>query len=122
MGKTTFDISLFRKIEARRKSEREAFRKRRLAEVKVALKNYFTRKPFKRVYLFGSILQENDFRKFSDIDIAIEGLEGKDYLTVFGELEELLGTEQIDLVRLEKCHFADLIEKYGELLVSKNPP
>ena len=122
MGKTTFDISLFRKIEAERKRAREAFRRHRLAEVKSALKSYFAGKPVERVYLFGSILTENHFRKFSDIDVAVEGLDSKDYLTVFGELEELLGTEQIDLVRLEKCHFADLIEKYGELLVSKNPP
>lgn len=108
-----YDISLFKEMEMRKQKEKEDHRKHMLVQTKIKLKKYFSEKKVKKVYLFGSILAENQFNKWSDIDIAVEGMPSFDYFKIFGELEDLLDTENIDLVELEKCRFKDSIEEKG---------
>ena len=63
------------------------------------------------VYITGSLLRENSFYDFSDIDIAVSGLE-KDYLKTKCELENLIN-RTVDLIELEKCGFKKIIKKNG---------
>jgi predicted nucleotidyltransferase len=72
-----------------------------------------------RVYLFGSLVQENLVHARSDIDLAVEGLEGQWYFAALSEIWALLpqGVE-LDLVRLERAwpSLLERIEAEGELL------
>ncbi len=55
-----------------------------------------------RVYLFGSLLDEDSFSTHSDIDIAVDGLRVESYFTALNHLWDILpkGTN-LDLVPLE---------------------
>ncbi len=108
---STFDSSLWEKILEERYAEMETKRLDFVKTVEEKLKTYFKHKNVKRVYLFGSILKEGEFYEFSDIDIAVEGLE-EAYFRTCAEVEEVVGVG-IDIVEMEKCRFRDSIERYG---------
>ena len=57
-----------------------------------------------RVYLFGSLLSDDRVHDKSDIDLAVEGLDGDLYLRALADLWQLLpeGAE-LDLVPLEQA-------------------
>jgi predicted nucleotidyltransferase len=64
-----------------------------------------------KVYLFGSLLEEGLAHDRSDIDLAVEGLDGRLYLKALRDLWELLpaGVE-LDLVLLERA-WPSLVER-----------
>ena len=72
-----------------------------------------------RAYLFGS-LAKGDFRKGSDIDIAVEGLPSREFFAFWGKLEDAAGLP-IDLVILtkEKTPLANFIRCWGKLIYEK---
>ena len=65
----------------------------------------------KRVVLFGSSL--SPAREYRDIDIAVEGIEEKDFYTFYGELLCAL-SKPIDIIDLsKKTRFVELILEEG---------
>lgn len=106
-----FDTSLWRRRMEERARQREQERQRVLSQAVEALQRYFADKRVRAVYLTGSILREGKFVPFSDIDVAVEGLE-EDYLRTLAELEGVLG-RQVDLIELEKCSFRQQILERG---------
>jgi predicted nucleotidyltransferase len=54
----------------------------------------------KAVYIFGSILTE-EFREYSDVDIAVEGLPYEHIYKVEAKIEELLDGAKFDLIYIE---------------------
>jgi len=91
------------KLFEERKKKREKERERILKKIKSKegyriLHNY---PEIKRVYLLGSILREGLFSSLSDIDIAVEGIDSKNFLALFGDLEKLTG-RPLDIITLEK--------------------
>ncbi len=61
----------------------------------------------KRVALFGSSLSPS--REYRDIDIGVEGIEGKDFYTFYGELLFAL-SKPVDVIDLShKTRFVELI-------------
>ena len=72
-----------------------------------------------KVYLFGSLVEESLVHDRSDIDLAVEGLDGKLYWKALSSLWALLpeGTE-LDLVLLERARpsLAQRVRTEGELL------
>jgi predicted nucleotidyltransferase len=72
-----------------------------------------------KVYLFGSLLEEDLVHDRSDIDLAVEGLEGKLYFKALREVWALLpaGVE-LDLVLLERAWpgLAERVRREGVLL------
>ena len=72
-----------------------------------------------KVYLFGSLLEKDLFHDRSDIDLAVEGLEGKLYFKALSEVWALLpaGVE-LDLVLLERAWpgLAERVRREGMLL------
>ncbi|MDI6889831.1 MAG: nucleotidyltransferase domain-containing protein [Thermodesulfovibrionales bacterium] len=106
-----FDTSLWEKIIERKYTEREKIRIETLDTLIMKLRDYFTHKKVKGVYIIGSVLKEGAFYDFSDIDIAVDGF-SDDYFRVSAELEDLVSRE-IELIELEKCKFKESIEKYG---------
>jgi predicted nucleotidyltransferase len=111
----TFDTSLWERAKEEKRDSREKARKKALSEVAEKLKTCFAGKKVKTVYLTGSILRENRFYDYSDVDVAVEGLE-EDYLRVLVEIEELLD-RNVDLIELEKCRFKDLILQHGRKIL-----
>jgi predicted nucleotidyltransferase len=68
----------------------------------------------KRVILFGSSLLSGQEGK--DIDIGIEGIEGKDFFSFYGELLCTL-SKPVDVIDLSvKSRFVDLIQQEGIIL------
>jgi len=55
------------------------------------------RYPEARVRAFGSLLYPDSFKEKSDIDLAIEGIEWRDYLRIWGELDRREKDFAIDL-------------------------
>lgn len=109
----TFDASLARRSGREKHEKWETKRKRRLANVKVVVRSYFERKGVKSVYVTGSLTRPDAYRPTSDIDLAVEGLPPEEYLTTLAELQELLGTDWVDLIELERCRFRSRIEAEG---------
>ena len=72
-----------------------------------------------KVYLFGSLLEDDLIHDRSDIDLAVEGLEGKLYFKALRDMWELLpaGVE-LDLVLLESSWpgLAERVKTEGVLL------
>jgi predicted nucleotidyltransferase len=65
----------------------------------------------KRVLLFGSGLSST--QEYRDIDIAVEGIEGKDFYTFYGELLCAL-SKPVDVIDLsQKTRFIELILREG---------
>ena len=75
------------------------------------LANFFKDKQVEKVYLTGSLLREDGFYPFSDIDLAVEGLQ-EDYFKLLVALEDLMG-RWVDVIELEKCRFREQIERQG---------
>jgi len=65
----------------------------------------------KRVVLFGSSLSST--QEYRDIDIAVEGIEAKDFYTFYGELLCAL-SKPVDVIDLsKKTRFVELILREG---------
>lgn len=107
----SFDTSLWEKILQDKYQKREKTRKEILYATVIKLKEYFSRKEIKNLYIIGSILREGMFYDFSDIDIAVEGLTGN-YFETSCELEHILD-RNIELIEIEKCSFKEKIKKEG---------
>ncbi|MDH7578675.1 MAG: nucleotidyltransferase domain-containing protein [Bacillota bacterium] len=58
--------------------------------------------PLRRIYLFGS-LTNGHFSTFSDIDIALEGLDEKDHLRALTAAENIARPFRVDVILLEEA-------------------
>jgi predicted nucleotidyltransferase len=74
-----------------------------------------TRFGARRVVLFGSLAHAAWFTPDSDVDLAVEGLEGDTYWQAWRLLEELIAVRPVDLVELEtaKEPLRRAIQRYG---------
>ena len=87
-----------------------------LSKVVDILKKY----DVKRIILFGSLATGDYFRKNSDIDLAVEGLKGEDFLRAYADLMLALNWS-IDLKPLEEITgiFRETILKRGKIIYEK---
>jgi predicted nucleotidyltransferase len=111
----------------RERAEREAVHRRGLASrvraeaVRVAemlVREFGAR----RVYLFGSLAQEGRFQKWSDVDLAVQGIAPERFFkawTAAGAYSDV----PIELVDLDEVGepMRELILEYGELLCDASP-
>lgn len=75
----------------------------------------------RRIYQWGSLLDPSRFREYSDIDIAVDGVdEPERFFKMFGEAEKLtdLPLDLLDINRIEP-EFADLIKEKGILVYER---
>jgi len=86
-----------------------------IARVEAAVASARARYRLGRVVLFGSVAHSDWFAPDTDVDLAVEGLDGETYWAVWRFLEELLPDRAVDLVDLRAV--ADpvrrAIERYG---------
>ena len=104
---------LDRAIINRRKLQ-EQQRQQILAQVIEWLETVGTQHGIERAYIFGSSTRPGDFTEASDVDIAILGKLPEEFCTLISLLSTTLGRE-VDLIQLEKCHFAERIREKGIL-------
>lgn len=72
----------------------------------------------KKAYIFGSVTQPYKFHSQSDIDIAVEEINAKDFFSVIGFISEAL-VRDVDVVQMNQCHFAHRIREQGIVWIAK---
>jgi predicted nucleotidyltransferase len=114
-----YDIEAIRDYHKRlireKKLEGEKLRNETLEMCREKLVEYFQKFPGCRVYLFGSVARQGSFNQQSDIDIAVENFPGN-RLDLYSQLSAII-PHNIDIVILEKCHFADRIKSDGVQII-----
>jgi len=105
----------WRALEARRRAEAEARRSAARTAAEVAIRSVAPRYPgIRRVYLFGSILRPGAFRPDSDIDVAVEGDDGRGLLDFWRDLEAAAPGWIFDVRPLEPGNsFSERIQSRG---------
>ena len=71
-----------------------------------------------RVFQWGSLLRPGDFKRYSDIDIAIEGVtDAERFFALLGEAQAM-SRFPLDIVQLEKIapEYADDIRRHGKIV------
>ena len=56
-----------------------------------------------RVAVFGSLVHGRSFSRWSDIDLAVWGLQSDDYFVAVARLQDLSPEFELDLVDMEHC-------------------
>ncbi len=75
----------------------------------------------KRIYQWGSLLKPQNFKDYSDIDIAVEGLKSaEEFFALFGDAEDMT-IFPLDLVEVEKVAemYKDSITVEGKLVYER---
>lgn len=105
-----------RKMETR--VEVAARRRRALTVARKAAKLLKEKFGAKEVILFGSLARRGDFSLYSDVDLAVRGVDPLRFYAAGAAIERVDLSFQIDLVELETCPPAVLknIEKDGKPL------
>ncbi len=109
-----FDTSILDEALARRKARNEAERQQVLAKTLRLLDELGPPYKIERAYVFGSLVKPGRFHADSDVDIAVEQIDPRRFFEAMSEFFNRLGRE-VDLVELDKCHFAHRIRQKGIL-------
>lgn len=116
------------KVAWRKRFEKERQKRRNLKmqvrkSAKKAAKFLAEKFGVRKVYVFGSVLREDDFFcERSDLDLAVEGLPEGQYIEMLVSLEnEIESPVLINVVQMETCResLKDNILKKGKLLYAK---
>ncbi len=112
MVKPIFDTSKLDQLLAHRSRRNETERQELLKKVLQWLNQHGTQYGIRKAYIFGSLTQAHQFHRNSDIDLAIEQTNPATFFSVIGYISEAMGRD-VDLIQLDKCHFADRIRQAG---------
>ncbi|MFQ6100784.1 MAG: nucleotidyltransferase family protein [Anaerolineae bacterium] len=107
-----FDTYLLDEALARRRTVLEQERQAALSDVLCLLAELGPRYSIRRAYIFGSLTRPGHFTEHSDVDIAVELMEPEHFFAAISTFAAALGRE-VDLVELDKCHFAHRIRERG---------
>jgi predicted nucleotidyltransferase len=69
----------------------------------------------RRVVLFGSLAHISWFTSGSDVDLAVEGLDTKEYWEAWRLAEEIIGDRPVDFIEIEAAmeSLKQAIKRYG---------
>ena len=90
----------------------ERLRQELIDEVKNVLETLQKKYRWDDAYIFGSLAKRDKFHTKSDVDIALSGLDKFDHFAFIGDISEMLNRE-VDVIRLEECHFPQSIVNRG---------
>ena len=107
-----FDISIWKRALIKNRHARERLRLHTMDKVFNAIEQLSHSYQWDDLYAFGSATESERFGEVSDIDIGVEGLDKLLYYRFVADLSGLIERE-VDVVRLEDCHFADAIRTRG---------
>lgn len=107
-------LAIYRKTAENkwRNSQSQRAKRREKAWQLVQIATILLKEEFKatKVIVFGSLIHENCFTLWSDVDIAAWGILPQDTFKAIGEVRELDKTIEINLVDIETCK-PELLEK-----------
>jgi predicted nucleotidyltransferase len=111
-------LDAIRKRRAKFSAEIASRRRRAMLAARKAAKLLKSEFGATEVILFGSLARRLGFTRWSDIDLAVRGIDPEKFFAAFGAIERIDVNFQIDLVELETCPPALLksIEKDGKSL------
>jgi predicted nucleotidyltransferase len=107
-----YDTSVLDKAIAKRHARWEQERQATLARVLQLLDEYGPRFDLREAYVFGSVVGPGRFDALSDVDIAVGRMPVAGFFQMMATLSLELGRD-VDLVELDKCHFARRIREEG---------
>ena len=108
----SFDISIWKRALIENRHARERQRLQTVDKVLNAIEHLSHTYQWDDLYIFGSAAKTERFDKVSDIDIGIEGLDKFLHYRFIADLSRLIERD-VDVVRLEDCHFSDAIRTRG---------
>jgi predicted nucleotidyltransferase len=75
-----------------------------------------------RIYQWGSVLDQSKFKEYSDIDIAVEGLQDVSHIFKIARKSEEISSFTVHLLELEKIEhqYAEIIKSKGKLIYEKH--
>jgi hypothetical protein len=107
-----FKTTLLDQHLRKKRRENEKIRQQTLRQLLRALPRLASRYDFERAYVFGSLTKKGRFRKTSDVDLAVEGLNDEKYFKFMAELSELMGRE-VDVIQIERHHLKERVIESG---------
>jgi predicted nucleotidyltransferase len=107
-----FDTSVLDAALARRRANLEQQRQQLLAKALELLDELGPAYGIQQAYIFGSLAMPGRFDPRSDVDIAVEQIDPDRFFEAMGKFSSVLG-RQVDLIELDKCHFANKIRRKG---------
>jgi len=115
----TFSTSKLDQIISDRSLKLEQDRQEFIIKIKQWLDQFASEYGITQAYLFGSVTYPHKFRQNSDIDIAVEDIDIEKYCPAISLLSTYLERD-VDLIKLDRCHFSDRIRQTG-ILWTKTP-
>jgi len=115
----SFDTEILDAALARRRQHQELERQSVLSQVIRGLESVGEQYGIQQAYLFGSLTRPGHFHDASDVDLALPGPLPEDCCSFISTLSAMVGRE-VDLVTLDRCHFAHRIHQMG-ILWTKMP-
>ncbi|MCL4805603.1 MAG: nucleotidyltransferase domain-containing protein [Anaerolineae bacterium] len=109
-----FDTSVLDQALADRRAEWERRRLAMLERVMAALDEVAPSFGVQRAYIFGSLAKPGRYHERSDVDVAVEWAGVGDFFDLAAEVSMRLG-QDIDILPLDRIHFADKIRREGIL-------
>jgi predicted nucleotidyltransferase len=109
-----FDTAILDRALADQQQQNETERRSLLRQTLATLDALGPQFGIERAYIFGSLLQPGRFHADSDVDIAVETIDPDQHFTAISQLMSALGRD-VDLIRLDSCHFAPRIRERGLL-------
>lgn len=102
----------------RKRMERERRRQEALTAVKQAVRAVAPSYPtLRRVYLHGSVTRSGAFRRDSDVDVAVEGLDGGECFDLWRDLEQTIPGWKMDVRPLKPDDpFSDRVRQRGLMI------
>ncbi len=110
----TFDTHLLDEALLRRTKDLEHNRQTTLTRITTMLEQLGAQYGIDRAWIFGSVTRPNRFTRRSDVDIAVETINPDDLFDAISAFSNYLARD-VDLVVLNKCHFAHRIRTEGLL-------
>ena len=102
------------RVLAQKRAQREAMRLAVMEQVCQALEKLSESIPFRRAYIFGTVIKPCRFCEASDVDIAFEGLRDEHFFKAMAYLSKALERE-VDVVQIEQHRLRDRILREGIL-------
>jgi predicted nucleotidyltransferase len=109
-----FDTSVLDEALAARAAAWEQERLSTLARLEELLEEAGERFGLQQAYIFGSLARPGRFTDRSDVDVAVVELPSEAFFPLAAFLSIGVGRD-VDLIELEKVHFADKIRRDGIL-------
>lgn len=116
------DLERYRKYLREREDKEEKYLEKRYERAWLVAKDLasllYGKYHAQKVWLFGSLAYRQRFTKWSDIDIAVEGISDDLYFKAVGEAISIAEDFKVDIVDIEECSqtLKENIEREGIIL------